>query len=91
MTLKDTELFGNMLVRNLIFRRSRITHNEYYAAYQNIGIDIKFFPQGNQWAVEIIYRIDTGTNVVFTGTTLNIYNIFPDADKLIGMFYFIRS
>lgn len=90
MTLRETELTGNKLVRKLGFRRSKLNHQEYYLAYQHIPIEVKFYPQGIDWGVSVMYRIDTGTTVIFKGTTLNIDNIIPDADKLIGMFYFIR-
>jgi hypothetical protein len=90
MTLRETELLGNALVRKLGFRRTRLNHNVYNLAYQYISIDVEFYPRGTKWSVNIVYHIDTGTSVIFHGTELNIDNIIPDANKLIGMFYFIR-
>ena len=90
MTLRDTELIGNKLVKKLGFRRSKLNHQVYYLTYQYIPIEIEFYPKGTSWSVNVVYQIDTGTTVTFHGTALNIDKIIPDADKLIGMFYFIR-
>ena len=91
MTLRETEVLGNALVRKLGFRRTKLNHNVYNLAYQYISIEVEFYPKGTKWYVNVVYHIDTGTTVIFHGTTMNIDNIIPDADKLIGMFYFIRS
>ena len=90
MTLRETELTGNKLVRKLGFRRTKLNHNVYNLAYQHISIEIEFYPRGTKWGVNVVYHIDTSTVVTFYGTAINIDNIIPDADKLIGMFYFIR-
>ncbi len=91
MTLRETELIGNALVKELGFRRNRLNHYVYNLSYQYIAIEVEFYAKGTRWGVNVVYHIDTGTTVIFHGTTMNIDNIIPDADKLIGMFYFIRS
>jgi len=90
MNLRETELIGNALVRKLGFRRTKLNHNVYNLSYQHIAIEVEFYAKGTRWGVNVVYHIDTGTSVIFHGTELNINNIIPDADKLIGMFYFIR-
>lgn len=91
MTLRETELIGNALVKKLGFRRSKTNHQVYYLSYQYIAIDVDFYPIGNSWGVNIVYHIDTSTTVTFQGTNLNIDNIIPDANKLRAIFNFIRS
>jgi hypothetical protein len=90
MTLRETELIGNALVKKLGFRRNKLNHNVYNLSYQHIAIEVEFYAKGTRWGVNVVYHIDTGTVVTFHGTAINIDNIIPDADKLIGMFYFIR-
>jgi hypothetical protein len=93
MTLRDTELLGKKLVRPLGFRRYVNNHHHYHLSYKHIYIEIKFYGGLNtlDWKVEVIYKLNYGTDVVFRGDTLDIDNIIPDANKLIAVFNFIRS
>jgi len=93
MTLRETELLGKKLVRPLGFRRNLHNHHNYYLSYKHIYIEIKFYGGLNtlDWKVETIYRLNDGIDVIFRGDRLNIDNIIPDADKLIGLFNFLRA
>jgi hypothetical protein len=92
MTLRETELIGKKLVRPLGFRRNSNNHHYYYLSYKHIYIEIKFYGGLNtlDWKVEIIYKLNYGTDVTFRGDQMDIETILPDADKLIAVFNFIR-
>jgi hypothetical protein len=93
MTLRETELIGKKLVRPLGFRRNLHNHHHYHKSYKHIYIEIKFYGGLNtlDWKVEIIYKLNYGTDVIFRGDHVDIETILPDADKLIAVFNFLRA
>ena len=92
MTLRDTELIGNKLVKNG-FYRSSTDHQNYKSPISSCAITVQFKPYGNIWVAFIVHDIDIHTVVKFNGhqAVFTPEWLREEHKKLQAMFKFIRG
>ena len=94
MTLRDTELIGNKLVKYGFYRSSTDHHNyEFLRRNPNTGIGIVFTRYGQVWVADFLYHIDHCTMVKFNHheAVFTPEWVIEEHDKLLAMFKFIRG
>ena len=93
MTLRDTELIGNKLVKHGFYRNSRDHQHYYRSPRSDYGITVHFTLDVNVWAAMITYDIDSHTQVIFNDhqAVFSIEWLTEEYDKLVAAFKFLRS
>ena len=91
MTLKDTELIGNKLVK-YGFYRSSTDHQNYKYPISSGAITVQFKLYGNVWVALIVHDIDTHTVVKFNGQSAVFTPewLREEHKKLQAVFKFLR-
>tara|TARA_R110000868_G_scaffold406083_1_gene686202 strand:+ start:349 stop:627 length:279 start_codon:yes stop_codon:yes gene_type:complete len=92
MTLRDTELIGNKLVK-YGFSRS-LTDHQYYNTLGTIGsISIRFKKFGTIWRAIIIHTMDVNFEVRYTfyGEVFTPEWVIEESKKFQAMFKFLRG
>lgn len=94
MTLRDTELIGNKLVKYGFYRSNTNHHNyEFLRRNPNTRIGIVFTRYGHIWVADFLYHTDHCTMVKFTHheAVFTPEWVIEEHDKLLAMFKFIRG
>ncbi len=92
MTLRDTELIGNKLVKHG-FKRSTTDHQNYISThYPNVMI-VHFVRHGATWLANFVHYMDLHTIVKFDGheAVFTPQWVVEEHKKLQAMFKFIRG